>query len=152
MEERRFRRMPGGRIELRLPAHERELLVELTAELSTMLDEQGDPALRRLFPAAHEDAELEREFRELTHGQLRTGREQALQLLADTAGRDELSAEEADAWLRALNDARLVLGTKLDVADDLDWASFDPEGPQAVELSVYAYLSWLQEQLVEAAA
>ena len=57
--------------------------------------------------------------------------------------------DEADAWLRALNDARLVLGTRLDITEDFDWDGFEST-PRAPELALYAYLSWLQEQLVEA--
>jgi hypothetical protein len=50
-----------------------------------------------------------------------------------------------------LNDLRLVLGTRLDVTEEMDF-DLDPSDPSAAELAVYAYLSWLQEQLVEALA
>jgi Domain of unknown function (DUF2017) len=43
-----------------------------------------------------------------------------------------------------------VLGTRLELTEDFDWSGFDPEDPDAEELALYAYLSWLQEQLVEA--
>ena len=79
-----------------------------------------------------------------------TGREKSFDLLAETAGRDLLTGDEADAWLRAVNDARLVLGTRLDISEDFDWDGFDETTPRAPELALYAYLSWLQEQLVEA--
>ena len=64
--------------------------------------------------------------------------------------RDRLSAEEADTWLRALNDLRLVLGTRLDVQEDTFAAELRSDDPRAPALAVYAYLSWIQEQLVEA--
>jgi len=98
----------------------------------------------------HDDEELEREYRELTRGQLDAGRERSIETLRETAGRELLTPEEADAWLRALNDARLVLGTRLDITEDFDWDAFDASDPQAPEIALYAYLSWLQEQLVEA--
>ncbi len=81
-----------------------------------------------------------------------TGREKSFDLLAETAGRDLLTSDEADAWLRAVNDARLVLGTRLDISEDFDWDGFgfDETTPRAPELALYSYLSWLQEQLVEA--
>ena len=47
--------------------------------------------------------------------ELLDGRRAALELVAETVDHDRLSAEEADTWLRALNDLRLVLGTRLDV-------------------------------------
>ena len=55
------------------------------------------------------------------------------------------------AWLRALNDLRLVLGTRLDVTEDEFADGFDPDAPHAYELAVYAFLTWLQEAAVQAA-
>ena len=112
----------------------------------------ADPALRRLFPPAYGDPEREREYRELTRSQLVSGRERALEVLESTVDRNSLSPEEADAWLRALNDLRLVLGTALDVAEDLDWDAIDPGDRRAPSYAMYGYLSWIQEQLVEATA
>ena len=83
--------------------------------------------------------------------ELEEGRREARQILAETASRDRLSAEELDAWLRALTDLRLALGTRLDVDEDTYTRDIDPRDPRAYELSVFAYLSWLQEQAVEAA-
>jgi hypothetical protein len=57
---------------------------------------------------------------------------------------------ELDAWLRALNDLRLVLGTRLDVTEDTFLEPVDRRDPDAQALAVYAYLGWLQEQVVEA--
>jgi hypothetical protein len=139
-------RTSDGGILLRLTREERSLLTGLAGELRSLLDgTPGDPSLRRLFPPAYEDEHDERAYRDLTGGALLDGRREALELLAATAQQDRLSAEEADAWLRALNDLRLVLGTRLDVQDGtlLD-------EPQTPELAIYGYLSWLQEQLVAA--
>lgn len=143
-----------GGFRLRLSDGERELLRTLPAELRALLDsERDDPGLRRLFPPAYErDEEGEDEYRRLMAGELLEGRRAALRLVEETADRDRLTAEELDGWLRALNDLRLVLGTRLDVTEDMYEADLDPAHPQAYELSVYAYLSWLQEQLVAAAA
>jgi hypothetical protein len=147
----RIKRAAGGGVRLELDAEERALLAGIGEELRGLLDEQpDDPSLRRLYPPAHEDERLEQEFRELTRSQLTAGRERAIEILERTAGNQALSAEEADAWLRALNDARLVLGTRLDVREDYDWDALDETTPRAQELALYAYLSWLQEQLVEA--
>jgi hypothetical protein len=148
-----IRRAADGGVRIELAGEERDLLRQVAEELRELLaDEPEDPSLRRLFPAAHEDPEREQEYRELTRDQLVTGRERSLDVVRETADRELLTAEEADAWLRALNDARLVLGTRLDVTEDFDWDAFDPTAPQAQELALYAYLSWLQEQLVDAVA
>ncbi|HET8650994.1 MAG TPA: DUF2017 family protein [Gaiellaceae bacterium] len=147
----RIRRLPGGGVRVELSQDERDLLRQVAGELRVLLEaETDDPSLRRLYPSAHEDADREREYRELTRNQLAAGRRRTLDVLEETAGREELRAEEADAWLRALNDARLVLGTRLDVTEDYDWEALDEATPRAQELALYAYLSWLQEQLIEA--
>jgi Domain of unknown function (DUF2017) len=139
-------RTPEGDILLRLSPEERALLVALATELRAQLGEKtDDPTLRRLFPPAYENEEDERSYRELAGDELLDGRRRALELVMATAHQERLNAEQADAWLRALNDLRLVLGTRLDVEED---TRFDP--PQSPELAMYGYLSWLQEQLVAA--
>jgi hypothetical protein len=149
--ESRIRRAASGEILLRLPEHERALLRDVAGGTRRRLAAgDDDPALKRLFPPAYADPDREREYRELTRGQLAAGRERALEVLESTVDRASLSAEEADAWLRALNDARLVLGTELDVQEDLDWNMMGQDEPRALEYAVYGYLSWIQEQLIEA--
>jgi hypothetical protein len=146
-----FERGDGGGVELRLSRDERSLLAGLAAELRALLDgAPGDPSLRRLFPPAYDDDDDERAYRDLMGGELLDGRRAALELIADTVDRDRLTAEEADTWLRALNDLRLVLGTRLDVQEDTYAAELRSDDPRAPALAVYAYLSWIQEQLVEA--
>jgi hypothetical protein len=145
--------LPDGGIRLHLSQEERSLLVGLTSELGALLEgERDDPSLRRLFPPAYDDEADERAYRELTSDSLLDGRREALELLSQTADRERLSAEEADAWLRALNDLRLVLGTRLDVQEDTFASEPDLNDPRGQALAVYGYLSWLQEQLVEALA
>ena len=139
-------READGGILLRLSREERSLLVDLAAQLRSLLGASpDDPSLHRLFPPAYEDDQDERAYRELAGNDLLEGRHEALELLASTAERERLTADEADAWLRALNDLRLVLGTRLDVQEDM--LATSPETP---ELALYGYLSWLQEQLVAA--
>ena len=68
-----------------------------------------------------------------------------------------LDAEAADAWLRALNDVRLALGTRLAWRRDRHrarsstrrWCATRPR-PGSASSSVYAYLGVLQESLVGA--
>jgi len=141
-------RTPDGGVLLRLSPEERALLAALASDLRAQLEDSfDDPSFRRLFPPAYEEAQNERAYRDLAGDELLDGRRQALELLAATARADRLSADEADAWLRALNDLRLVLGTRLDVQEDALL-----EGPQSPELALYGYLSWVQEQLVAALA
>jgi len=150
---RPIERTREGDFRLRLSDTERQLLRELPAQLLALLTaDPEDPSLRRLRPTAYEDdAEAEDEFRRLMDGELLESRREALLVLVDTAARDRLTAEELDGWLRALTDLRLAVGTKLDVTEDTYAREIDPRDPQAYELSVFAYLSWLQDAAVEAA-
>lgn len=149
---RRLERRRGGGARLRLSPEERELLASLAAELATRLAGGTDARdLVRLFPPAYaEDPEGEQEYRRLVHGDLLDGKQEALRIFVATLERDELSVEELDAWLRVLNDLRLVLGTRLDVSEETLVHGLDPRDPDAAELALYGYLSWLQEQAVEA--
>ena len=68
-----------------------------------------------------------------------------------------LDGEAAEAWLRAINDARLAMGTRLDIQGDTDLGDelddavlHDPASSRVFQLSVYAYLGYLQESLLNA--
>lgn len=150
-----FRRRRDGHFEVGLGAEERELLRTLPGQLRELLDQGdgADPALRRLFPPAYvADEEHEAEYRRLMGGDLREHHLQALSIMEATVDAERLAEDELVAWLLALNDVRLVLGTRLDVAEDMDWDDVAPEDPRAPGLALYGYLSMLVEQVVEALA
>ena len=149
---RKIERGPAGGVHLNFEEQELLLLRELLAELEVLLEDPDDPAVRRLFPPAHDDRESEEQYRSLVRGQLVSGRAEALATVRRTLGQETLSPKEADAWLRAFNDLRLVLGTRLDVTEDIEFEGLDLRDPRGRDLAVYAYLSWLQEELVEALA
>ena len=136
---------------LRLQPQEAALLRVLLDELEERLDEPDDPALRRLFPPAHADRESEEQYRSLVGDQLLSGRTKALATVRETLGSDRLDLAQADAWLRARNDlpARARHAPGRERGDRLR-GSFDLQDPRGRDLAVYGYLSWLQEQLVEA--
>jgi len=146
------RRGDGAR--LRLPKEERQLLRELVANLEARLtDETGDDDLRRLFPPAYDTApDDEAEYRRLQRGELVDGHRQALRVVESTIERDQLTGEELDAWLKALNELRLVLGTGLDITEESYMRWPDPRDPDARERALYLYLSALQEEAVAAAS
>jgi hypothetical protein len=151
--ERRIERTGDGDYAVHLPEGERELLRRLPEELRTVLEvAPEDPALRRLFPRTYEDDRDEQAYRELMGDEPLEGRRRALGILAETAEAERLTAEQAQAWLTALNDLRLVLGTRLDVTEDSLVGDLPDDDPRTPELALYAYLSWLQEQLIEALA
>ena len=139
-----------GRFGLRLGDGERVLLRSLYDDLANLLVDPDDPAVRRLFPPAHADPETEEQYRLLVRDQLVADRAEAVDIVRATLAEKILTAEEADAWLRGLNDLRLVLGTRLDVTEETDFELELDSSERGRELAVYAYLTWLQEQFVEA--
>ena len=140
----------GNKVQLRLDVHERLLLSDLLDELERLLDDPEDPELRRLFPPAYTEHVDDEQYRSLVRDQLVSGRAKALATVRETLVAETLDLEQADQWLRALNDMRLVLGTRWDVTEQLDYGKLDLNAPRGRELAIYGYLSWLQEQLVEA--
>ncbi|MFI6073610.1 DUF2017 domain-containing protein [Actinoplanes sp. NPDC051343] len=140
----------------------RKVAGEVVALLTDGMD-HGDPVVSRLFPDIYPDRpEDSSEFRQYTEGDLKTGKiDQAGAILAalpdEGEGEVRLDGEAAEAWLRAINDARLAMGTRLgisaetDLSEELDEALLDDPGSSRVfQLSVYAYLGYLQESLLNA--
>lgn len=132
---RRVRRRRNGSYRFRLHAGEREMLDHLLAQLDAML-ESGDTALTRLFPPAYgNDEERSREYAALADHELIASRRAALgQALAVVDG-GEADDEAVNAVMRAVNDLRLVIGTKLDVSEDHDEPP-SPDDAEATELWV----------------
>jgi hypothetical protein len=110
----------------------------------------SDPAVRRLFPPAYaDDAGRDAEYQELVHDDLLAARLAALDVVAATVDAGNLDEEQLLAWMGAVNDLRLVLGTRLDVSEETS-LDVDPSDPDAGALAVYQYLSFLLESIVEA--
>ena len=145
-------RRRDGTYRIQLPEGERALLRALPGQLrSLLISEPADPSLRRLFPPAYPvHPENEKEYRELVGEDLLDGHVAALQLLEETADAEHLDEEQLLAWMRALNQLRLVVGTRLDVDDESSGELPDPDDPDAEVRGVFLYLGWLQEQVVAA--
>lgn len=75
--------------------------------------------------------------------------QQMLATVPERGGRFELTEEQANAWIAAVNDIRLALGTVLKIGPD--GPDEVPTGdPMAGQLNVYQWLTVLQEFLVVA--
>jgi hypothetical protein len=159
----RFERLGDGRVKVTLHEAELDLLRSIPTELRVLYDDEGgDPVRDRLFPRAYLDPtaeDAEREWRELVHPELVRERLAALQVLTDSlaqasgAKRDtvtaDLDADETAAWLCVLNDARLALGTRLEVTEATEYDDLDPDNPATPGLAAYAWLTYLQGELIE---
>ncbi|CAL9305229.1 DUF2017 domain-containing protein [Streptomyces sp. SudanB66_2053] len=134
----------------------------------------SDPVLRRLFPDAYvdpegagrpEEAEEQRahsaEFRRYTENDLRAGkRDNALAVIRSLDGLRaageggavlELTPQESQRWLGALNDLRLAIGARLEITDEDDsdlLFHLPDEDPRKPMVMAYLWLGGLQETLV----
>ena len=140
-----LRRAGPGRYAVAFGAEDREVLRALPVQLGAAVAAKPDDAVfRRLFPPAYaNDVDAEEEYRRMVRLDLDETRALALDTLAKTADATELSEEELDAWLRALNYIRLWLGTLLDIKEDEPEEA--PEDP--AHLLYYLLTAW-QELVV----
>jgi hypothetical protein len=148
---RRLRRTRAGDYQLRLSKPERDLLRSLPGQVRELIDstDPADPSVRRLFPPAYRDEDkAEADYQSLMHDELLEHHRQALIVMEETIDADRLEEEQVVSWLSALNEVRLVLGTNLDVNEGQEPVS--PSDDRAPGLALYGYLSWLEEQVVEA--
>ena len=152
---RRAVRLPDGRIEMRLGSGEREVLGALLEELGGLLADGAPPdaSLARLHPpAVPGDARASAEFDELVRADLDDERQARLALVAATLEAPAIDEGQASSWLGALNDLRLVAGTRLGVTEENEQEPIDESDPDAGRLVAFAWLGWLEEQLVDALA
>jgi Domain of unknown function (DUF2017) len=142
--------------------------------IGTAVELPADPALARLLPDAHrDDAPAAAEFRRYTELGLRERKRSGLLVARRSLDRPRpllLDEAEAGAWVVALTDVRLVLGSRLGLERDEDHdrllalaaaeqssgaaqgdaADGPPVGEVGFLVTVYDFLSWLQETLVQA--
>lgn len=118
-----------------------------------------DATLRRLLPDFHrhvdretdETSDLNAVLRQLHEPEIidakRVAAQQLLNTVPDQGGGFELTEDEANAWIAAVNDARLALGTILGIGPDGP-DRLPADHPMAGQLGVYQWLTVLQEYLV----
>ena len=140
-----------GRIRPGLEAPERDLLRMLPEQARELVD-HDDPTAQRLFPVAYpDDAAAQHDYHEMMGTQLLDHHQQALDAMMATVDEPTIDADELAGWLGAVEVLRLLLGTQLDVSEDMvDMDPIDPDDPRADQFTVYQYLSMLQNEIVEA--
>jgi hypothetical protein len=137
-------------------------LSELTGIRTGPATSPDDPILSRLLPDFHrldadqpskEDMDSAAALRSLHEPELLDAKTGVAEVLLDTCppggGEVRLNLDQADAWLSALNDVRLALGTALDIDDDMP-DELPDDDPRADHLPVYHWLTVVQEELVHA--
>jgi len=119
-----------------------------------------DPILSRLLPDFHrldrasptkqdrDSAAALRSLHEPTLLDTKTGAAAAVLVTCPPdGGTIRLTSDQAEEWLAALNDVRLALGTALDLTEDMP-DELPEDDPRSTHLSVYHWLTWVQESLV----
>jgi len=147
-----IRRRRDGRYAVKLDASVRAVLVTMAEQLAPILG-PNEPMTRRLFPPAYagdDEGGAERDYRKLVDDALVNHHQEAFTLMARTAQADVLTEAELTAWLSAVGSLRLVLGTRLDVSEDM--VAPDPEDPTAPEYALYELLGQLQFLMIEVLA
>jgi hypothetical protein len=149
-------RARGGGVDLRLPSPIRDVIRETASQLRTLYASEAaadDPAVARLFPTPYLDDPLASlAFDDRAADALRQGRLEAIEIVERTAASRRLSPEEADAWIRTLNDARLVLGTRLEVTEESTSDDFADDPVHAGMFQHYMVLGAVVDGLVHALA
>jgi hypothetical protein len=143
--QHRFKATKGG-IDVHLSADEKVFLSELLEVLAGVPRIGDDPASQRLrVPVYLDDPESNEEWWRLMGEELTAARHadrHVFQKVMDDPGRTHLNGEEADAFLRVLNEGRLALGARFGVEVEEDHAAL-PEDQR----DILDYLGWLLEEL-----
>ena len=156
MDEQPFTLRRDGSVDAKLQAEEAEVVLRMASDILDELEDVDDPGLRRLFPPAYEqDPKADEEFRSLTKDDLIERKKLAVNMVIKSIEHGKtkrgvwsarLDEETAHSWLGVVNDARLIMGTRLNVTED-DYGDLPSSNPQ---MNLYVYLTALEGALIEA--
>ena len=174
-----FQRTATGRVVLRVDDVERGLLMSvarqvmdlvqpaeaspdqdpLAAQLGWVDGDVGisdDPAVARLLPDAYDDPDDARDFRRFTENDLRQSKMQHAMTVVEEIERsgEKVAVTSTDRWLGLLNDARIAIGTRIQISEDNheELAGLPDDDPRSGLFHVYDWLTFLQESLVRCMA
>ena len=150
--KRTFQLQSDGTFAVNLDPETRQFLVGLANSVEQVVD-RDIPETKRLFPTAYpHDAEKNAGYQIFARDQLIEQRREAAALLRETVENDVLTEEELSQWLGIVNDARLVLGTSLDVSEDdeIDFDEGDIDDPNFDLRLLYEQLGFLVDRMVTA--
>jgi hypothetical protein len=150
---RPFRRR-GARFTVALSEDEREMLAELCRQSRALLeaeDPSSDPAVARLFPPAYQDDPLQNlEFETALGNAPRNGKLDAIATVERTVRASDVSEDELLDWMKVVNDARLVLGTRIEITEQATQRDYPADHPDHDSFGVYVYLTWLEDRILRA--
>lgn len=147
---RPIQRTSTGTYRVELDPEVRALVGSFVDQLRELMATDSD-LLVRLFPPPYgDDDERNAGYAVLAGAELRDHRLAALDQVSEHLDATELDEDQLMAWMRSINDIRLVMGTMLGLDDD----SGPPEGDSedAAAYSVYEFFGALLETIVAALA
>ena len=128
----------------------RDMIRHLVPQLRDLINSR-DHAAWRLFPNPYPDDPLEAlKYDEMVGDELKDKRLVALNTLERTVDASILAEEDFLQWMTAINDIRLVLGTRLDVTEESEWEDFEDDDIEAMLFASYQVLGLILEYIVSA--
>ncbi|HEX6945828.1 MAG TPA: DUF2017 family protein [Acidimicrobiia bacterium] len=135
----------GDVIVVSLSPDEKRFLSDVVPMLTGLAPD--DPAHQRLAPPVYlADPDANEEWWRLMGPELREAKSadrSVFTRMVSTEGDAVLTDSEADAVLRVLNETRLVLGVRLGIEVEEDYASLEPD-----QAWILDYFAFLQEELM----
>ncbi len=127
-------------------SEERSFLADVLPLLAGLGEVGVDPASTRLnVPVYLDDPESNQEWWRLMGEDLASARQadrQVFQRVMGDSSKPVLSTDEANAFMRVLNEARLALGARLGLEVEEDHDRLPEDGRQVLD-----YLGWILEEL-----
>mgnify|MGYP003296987760 FL=1 len=170
-----FQRTVTGRVVLRVDDVERGLLMSVARQVMDLVQPaeaspdqdplaaqvgwvdgdvgiSDDPAVARLLPDAYDDPDDARDFRRFTENDLRQSKMQHAMTVVEEIERsgEKVAVTSTDSWLGLLNDARIAIGTRIQISEDNhgELAELPDDDPRSGLFHFYDWLTFLQESLV----
>jgi hypothetical protein len=141
----------SGTYRVQVLGWQQSMLTNLVDQLRDLLLDGSSPLLRRLFPTAYpSDAEADAAYADLVGDQLLAAKLDALDAVEATIGGGEFTEEQLTGWMQAVNSLRLVLGTRLDVSEDLDPGDVADDDPDKALWVSYELLTQMLAIIVDA--
>jgi Domain of unknown function (DUF2017) len=140
-----------GTFTIGLALEDREFLGDLPRQMKALIESDDEASTRRLFPPAYHreaDGEREEEYRRYMREEILISKTAAMEMIREKVDGETLTTEEMMAWMSAINDIRLVLGTQLDVYEGFDIDDLDADDPRLPGMAAYGWLSGLLELIV----
>lgn len=146
-----FRRNGDGSFSITIPQAERQLLEQLIPQVRELIQEH-DQLAWRLSPnpyPKHEKAADQ--YAEMIGSDLDDKHLEALTTVEETLDAKRLDEDQMMAWMSAVNDLRLVIGTRLKVDEDTEIDDYEDDTEQSLFMT-YSYLGLMLEHIVMAIA